>query len=173
MAKGTGHGWAHWFGVLDRFGVGAKGHSAAASFLHERHRLGAWWAQMVVVGYERARGMRKVRETRTGFAATVTRTFAAAPEAILRCFADVSLARRWLPEGVAVHKVSVPKSARLTFSDGKKTVSASLTARAAGGGARTAVQMQHERLASDAACSKMKRVWSAALRRLETLLAGG
>ena len=55
----TGKAWAHWFGVLDRFGLKEKGHTLAARHLREKHELSDWWAQAVTIRYEWERGLRR------------------------------------------------------------------------------------------------------------------
>ncbi len=54
----TGHGLAHWFDVLDRFGGVAKGHTALARHLYDEHGVPGWYCQGITVAYERARGVR-------------------------------------------------------------------------------------------------------------------
>jgi hypothetical protein len=60
--KKTGHGFAHWFSVLDRFGAVEKGHTAAARHLYDDHGVDGWYAQGITVAYERARGVRAVNQ---------------------------------------------------------------------------------------------------------------
>jgi hypothetical protein len=66
LAEKTGHGWAHWFAVLDAFDAAAKGHTAAARHLAEDHGIGGWHAQEITVGYERTRGLRGVNQRMSG-----------------------------------------------------------------------------------------------------------
>lgn len=54
----TGHGYDHWFAVLDRFDAVKKGHTAAARHLFDEHGVDGWYTQGIVVAYERARGVR-------------------------------------------------------------------------------------------------------------------
>lgn len=55
----TGKVWRHWFGVLDKFGMKTHGHTAAAKHLRDKHGLGPWWAQAVVIRYEWENGLRR------------------------------------------------------------------------------------------------------------------
>ena len=52
----TGRGWEDWVAVLDQI-VGAD-HTALARHLVDVEGVDSWWAQTVVVGYERIRGLR-------------------------------------------------------------------------------------------------------------------
>jgi hypothetical protein len=66
LAAKTGHGFAHWFAVLDAFGAVAKGHPASARHLVEKHGVDGWYAQEITVSYERARGLRAPNQRLSG-----------------------------------------------------------------------------------------------------------
>ena len=66
LIKKTGHGYDHWFGVLDAFGAAAKGHTASAAHLYRDHGVPSWHCQMVTVAYERERGLRAVNQSCAG-----------------------------------------------------------------------------------------------------------
>lgn len=40
----TDKGWREWFSILDKFGLEEKGHTQAAKYLRDKHRLSDWWA---------------------------------------------------------------------------------------------------------------------------------
>lgn len=177
VTKATGKGWDHWLGVLDAFDVRKNGHKAAAAHLHERHGVSEWWSQMVTVGYEQKRGLRALRQKSDGFSASASRTIAAGISRVLDAFEDKGLADRWLPTGVTVHKVSRPPmkdgrptkpgSARMTWTDGSKTLSAWIADKSAKSGpAKTAVQVQHDKLPDATTCDRMRALWA---ERMDTL----
>jgi hypothetical protein len=62
----TGHDLDHWFGVLDRFGAAAKGHTATARHLHKDLGIDGWYSQGITVAYERARGLRTMNQRADG-----------------------------------------------------------------------------------------------------------
>jgi hypothetical protein len=66
VVKKTGHGYDHWFAVLDAFGAGAKGHTASAAHLHHDHAVPSWHCQMIAVAYERERGLRAMNQSCAG-----------------------------------------------------------------------------------------------------------
>lgn len=69
----TGHGFEHWFGVLDAFA--GKGHTDAAAHLYEAHGIPGWYAQGITVAWERERGLRQVNQSCTGkFQVSVSKT---------------------------------------------------------------------------------------------------
>jgi hypothetical protein len=46
----TGKTWAQWVRVLDAIDATKMSHTAIATYLHEKHKVGDWWAQGVTVG---------------------------------------------------------------------------------------------------------------------------
>jgi hypothetical protein len=66
VIKKTGHGYDHWFAVLDAFGAAAKGHTASAAHLYREHGVPGWHCQMVTVEYERERGLRAMNQSCAG-----------------------------------------------------------------------------------------------------------
>ena len=96
-AKKTGHGFDHWFAILDAFDVAAKGHTAAASHLHSVHGVPGWHAQMISVAYERARGIRAVNQASTGgFQVSVSKTVGASVAEVAGVFNDALRREQWL-----------------------------------------------------------------------------
>ena len=92
----TGHGLAHWFYVLDRFGAVDKGHTAAARHLHEAHHVAGWYAQGITVAYERARGVRALNQRGDGaYEVSVSKVVAAATADVIKAFTKTGR-RRWI-----------------------------------------------------------------------------
>jgi hypothetical protein len=54
LADATGHGWDHWFGLLDEWGGAAHPHKEIARWLMDEQGVAGWWSQSITVGYERA-----------------------------------------------------------------------------------------------------------------------
>jgi uncharacterized protein YndB with AHSA1/START domain len=94
----TGKGWDEWFALLDAWGAADKGHAPAAKHLAEVHGLSGWWAQMVTVEYERARGLREVGQKGEQFVATVQRTIRTSPETAYAALTEPSHLSQWLAE---------------------------------------------------------------------------
>lgn len=177
----TGHGWDHWLSVLDAFDVKKNGHRAASEHLHKKHGVSEWWSQMVAVGYEQKRGLRELRQKADGYSASASRTIVAPMAAVLDAFEDKGLASRWLPEGVVAHKVTRPPmkdgrptkagSARMTWTDGSKTLSVWISDKAAKNGpAKTAVQVQHDKLPDARTCDRMRAMWAERMDALREML---
>jgi hypothetical protein len=94
LAK-TGRRLDHWFGLLDAFRAGEKGHTAAARHLREDHGIPGWHAQGITVAYERARGLRAVNEAASGFQVAVSKMVPADLETTLSALRP-SVRKSWL-----------------------------------------------------------------------------
>ncbi|MBV9349273.1 MAG: hypothetical protein JO026_00825 [Patescibacteria group bacterium] len=87
VKKATGKNWKEWSSILDKAGAKKMPHKDIARFLYDRYfakkrqkrvaniaTSNGWWAQMITVEYERARGMRSVNQNASGFLVSVHRT---------------------------------------------------------------------------------------------------
>jgi hypothetical protein len=166
LAK-TGRTWAQWLTILDRAKAGQLTHREIAVLLREKFAVGAWWCQMVTVGYERARGRRAVNETAQGFRAYASRTIAAPISAVYNAWMTAEARAPWLPgQRFTIRTAARNKSLRITWPDGAN-VEVGLTAK---GPRRTIVAVQHGTLAGAAAVRGAKAFWAARLDALRTLL---
>jgi hypothetical protein len=96
IVKATGHGLDHWFAVLDAFGATQKGHTATARHLALDHGVPGWHAQGITVNYERARGLRAVNQTTSGFQVSVSKTLAATVEDVMAVLRNPRRRKAWL-----------------------------------------------------------------------------
>jgi hypothetical protein len=97
VIRRTGHGYDHWFAVLDRFGAVAKGHTASAAHLVEAHGVPGWHAQMITVAFERARGLRAVNQRTSGrYEVSVSKTLPASVAAVAAALRQARARSRWV-----------------------------------------------------------------------------
>lgn len=95
----TGHGYDHWFSVLDRFGAQRKGHTAAARHLRDDHEVSPWYSQGITVAYERARGLREVNQVCGGtFEVSVSRVLPASVDDVVAALSRKAKRERWLED---------------------------------------------------------------------------
>lgn len=171
VRKATTRSWPDWIAILDRFDVKKHGHTAAAAMLYDRHGCPGWWCQMIVVGYERVRGLRRVREQVGGFSASASRVINAPADRVFDAVVDVAISRRWLPKGVVVHKATRARSARMTWIDGVKCLSVWIGEKTDKAGAkRTTVQVQHEKIPDAKTCDRLKAMWLESIETLKKLV---
>lgn len=121
----TGHGWQDWLRLIEASGLAFAAERPAHGEIRAvvqrlMPTLDDWWAQMVAVGYERARGLRAMHQTSRGeFQATAAKTFAAPAFAAFAAWADEALRRRWLDApGLEVTKVNPGRNIRARWPDG-------------------------------------------------------
>lgn len=162
----TGKGWEEWFTILDKENAASFPHKQIAALLHEKYGVPAWWAQMVTVGYEQARGLRQVNQQSSGFTANISRTISCPAQVVYEAITNSRRRKRWLDLDLKVTTSTAAKSVRIAAADGTR-VDINLYAK---GDAKTVLQLQHERLAHASAVQSKKAYWSAALESLKQLL---
>jgi uncharacterized protein YndB with AHSA1/START domain len=168
VARATGKAWDQWLAILDKAGAVAMPHKAIASLLSEKFRVPPWWSQMVTVGYEQARGLRKPHQKADGFAASASRTVAAGLDRLYGAWADPALRAVWLGGApIEVKRATDGKSMRIAWKAGASSVDVNFYPAGAG---RSRVQVEHGRLADEKARAAQKGFWGGALDRLKAML---
>jgi hypothetical protein len=165
VEKATGHAWDHWLGVLDAFDVKSNGHAAAAEFLAESHAVKPWWSQMIVVGYEQARGLRQKHQTARGYSASASRTIGAPLAAVFAAWQPGTVEKWFGDVSFTVRRQTLNKSLRITWSDGTN-VEVNFYDKSSGGMPKAQVAVQHDKLASAKGVAASKAFWTGALDRL-------
>jgi hypothetical protein len=163
VKKATGRDWAEWVRTLDAAGAAKKTHPQIASHVSSLG-AGAWWSQMVTVGYERIRGLRQRGQARSGtWSVNKSRTFPVSVEELYKAFATARIRARWLPAQMKVRTSIVPRSMRVTWLENDTSV---LLAFLPKGPAKSTVTLSHEKLPDKAAAEKMKAWWGEQLDAL-------
>jgi hypothetical protein len=97
VIKKTGHGYDHWFAVLDAFGAPAKGHTASAAHLYRDHGVPGWHSQMITVAYERERGLRAMNQSVAGdFQVNVSKVVPVSLADVVDAFRSARRRAQWL-----------------------------------------------------------------------------
>jgi uncharacterized protein YndB with AHSA1/START domain len=170
VERATGKGWDLWLRILDRAGAASMPHPEIAALLHARHGVGEWWSQMVTVGYEQARGLRKRHQRPGGYAVSGSKTVGVPLAGLYRAWAEPELRARWLGEGaLEVRRATPNKSMRITWEPGEAATSVEVSFYAKGHG-KSQVTVDHGKLKTAAAGERMKRLWRGKLEKLKELL---
>ena len=168
IRRRTGHGWEHWFDLLDEWGAPERSHTEAARWLREEQDTGGWTAQAIVVYYERARGLRAVGEHADGFTVTASKTVGVPVDRLYEGFVDESLRREWLPDSELRERTATkPKSARFDWDGGDTRVVVGFEAK---GDAKSTASLAHEKLPDAAAAERMKAFWRERVAALKDVL---
>ena len=166
----TGKNWKQWFAVLDKAGAQKMTHQEIARYLSEKQSVPPWWCQMVTVTYEQQTGRRQNNERPDGFQISVSRTLNVALSKLYKSFANEKARSLWLGEnGIHIRKATSNKSMRVTWSDQKTSLEINFYSKAAD---KSQVVVQHSKLATASAASKMKTYWTKSLDRLRATLEG-
>ena len=168
VLKATGRAWDEWLKVLDRAGAKSMPHKEIALMLSRKFSVPDWWSQMVTVGYEQARGLRKQYQKSDGFSASASRTVAASVDKLYDAWSEARQRARWLPEApLEVRRSTDGKSMRMTWTAGGSSVEVNFTAKGAG---KSSVAVEHAKLPDSVAAKRQKAYWGKALERLKALL---
>ncbi len=171
MQRATGRPFREWVELLDTWGATAHRHPEIARWLAEEHDVAPWWRQSITVGYERARGMRAVHETSTGFSFNVSRTLAADAIRVTDAFTDADVRDEWLPDAPMRERTVRPgTSARFDWDDPPSRLVIGVEPKDAG---RVVLNVTHEKLPDADAVERLKAFWRARLEALKELLARG
>jgi uncharacterized protein YndB with AHSA1/START domain len=136
--------------------------------LADKYGVPSWWSQMVAVGYEQARGLRKAHGKADGFSAGASRTMQAALERLYGAWADPTLRALWLGKApVEVKRATGGKSMRISWKAGASSVDVNFYP---AGDGKSRVQVEHGKLADEKAREAQKSFWSGALDRLKAML---
>jgi hypothetical protein len=174
VAKATGRTWAEWIKALNAAGAKKLDHPAIAEVLTTKFGVGPWWSQMVTVGYEQAvLGRAKHAKGKT-FEVGISKTINAPVGEAFNAWTKPTARRRWLPDAdLKIRKATRDKSARITWDaaagDKASSVSVNFWPK---GAAKCMVQVGHGKLPSAAACTRVKKYWTARLAALKAMLEG-
>lgn len=167
VEKATGKSWRQWFAILDEAKATDLTHKEITAVLREKHNLSMWWSQMITVGYEQERGMRKVYQQPEGFEISKSKTLPVSPAKAFEAWNDKKAKDKWLGEDITIRKATPGKSMRITWSDKKTNVDVNFYEK---GKNKCQVSVQHTRLSSAAQAERMKKYWAAALTSLAEFL---
>jgi hypothetical protein len=164
----TGRGWMGWFVILNRMKATTLPHKEVAKRLKVEHGAPAWWAQMIAVAYERARGGRKTNERAGGtFAVNVTKVV---PVSLARLFAAATSEKNrkaWFPSGAfAETSKTENKYWRGKWKDGRKLEFGFY----AKGEDKAQIALEIGKLESAEAVEKERAVWKKAMEKLQALV---
>jgi hypothetical protein len=170
VLKATGRGWDAWVALLDAWGATQRTHTEIARHVAGAHGVDGWWAQAVTVGYERIRGMRAVNERPDGYSMNASRTVPVPVGELFALWTDDARRAAWLGEGVLrLRTASEPKSARFDVLDGGGILAATFIDK----GGKSAVQLQLNGIADEAALAARKAAWKTRLDALAAYIRSG
>jgi hypothetical protein len=149
VKKATGRDWNEWVSTLDAIQAKDKTHRQIVDYV------------------ERVRGLRDMGQRRGGtYEANKSRTFAVPVETLFEAISNARTRKRWLDASMKVRTSNENKTIRASFDDGT-LVQFYFTDK----GNKSAVNVQHQKLADKEAATRMKEWWTEKLDALAKLLA--
>lgn len=165
--KATGRTWDEWGKLLDKDGCKKRPHKEIAQIVHEKHGVGPWWSQMVTVGYEHLRGLRRAHETCDGWKSSVSRTLNVPLAKMFDAWTDEEVRVAWMgKKKITIRKATKNKSMRITLHD-DTSVEVNFYSKGPG---KSQVAVQHSKLQGEADVVKSKKYWSGAMDKLKAIL---
>jgi hypothetical protein len=166
VKEATGRGWMGWFVILNLMEATSIPHKEVAKRLKEQHGAPSWWAQMIAVEYERARGGRKKNERAGGtYAVNVTKVM---PVSLSKLFAAATSKRKdWFPPGAfAETSKTKDKYWRGTWKTGRKLEFGFY----AKGDGKAQIALEIGKLPSPVEVEQERAAWKTAMEKLGNLL---
>ncbi|MBS0278521.1 MAG: hypothetical protein JSR81_12945 [Proteobacteria bacterium] len=166
VKEATGRGWMGWFVILNLMEATSIPHKDVAKRLKEQHGAPSWWAQMIAVEYERARGGRKKNERASGtYAVNVTKVM---PVSLPKLFAAATSKRKdWFPPGAfAETSKTKDKYWRGTWKTGRKLEFGFY----AKGDGKAQIALEIGKLPSPVEVEQERAAWKKAMEKLGALL---
>ncbi len=168
VKKRTGQSWSQWFVILDKAGARKMNHTQIAAYLYKEQKLPGWWAQMVTVGYEQARGLREKHQRPEGYSISVSRVVNVPLSTLYNSWAEARQREKWLKvKGLEIRKATTDKSVRITWSDKKTSLEVNFYAK---GKSKAQAVVQHSKLKDNKEAEKMKGYWATTLDGLKSFL---
>ncbi len=166
VKEATGRNWMGWFVILNLMEATSIPHKDVAKRLKEKHGAPSWWAQMIAVEYERARGGRKKNERAGGtYAVSVTRVM---PVALSKLFATATTKHKdWFPPGAfAETSKTENKYWRGTWKKDRKLEFGFY----AKGDNKASIALEISKLPSEADVDKERASWKKAMEKLQSTM---
>ena len=113
------------------------------------------------------RGLREKHERPEGYSVSASKTIAARASALFKAWNDSKIRYKWLADPITIRKATPGKSLRLTWSDGKSSISVNLYAKGEG---KSQVTVQHEKIANAKEAAKLKKFWGEKVEKLKELV---
>ena len=168
VKEATGRGWMGWFVILNLMEATSIPHKEVAKRLKEQHGAPSWWAQMIAVEYERARGGRKKNERAGGtYAVNVTKVIPASLSKLFAATTSEKTRKDWFPPG-AFEETSKTKYKywRGKWKSGRKLEFGFY----AKGDGKAQIALEIGKLPSPVEVEQERAAWKKAMEKLAALL---
>lgn len=162
---------AEWFGILDKHGAKKMKHADILKLVESidgLKPLGTWNQNLLTTSYEWDRGLKERGEKEGGIEISVSKTIDVPVSLLYHAWIEEHTRNKWLTEkNLTFRKVTENKSARITWSDNKTSLSVDFYRKT---DSKSQVVVQHQKIESAEEATKLKGYWSDLLDQLKLLL---
>jgi len=148
VVEKTGKTTEEWFKVLDKKGAKKLRHSEIFDIVANTEGLkplGQWNQNLLTTTYEWDRGLKERGQKADGIEISISKTANVPVGVLYQALVDDKLRKRWLPEkNLVFRKTTENKSARVTWSDGKTSLSVGFYPK---GAEKSQIVVQHMKIA--------------------------
>jgi hypothetical protein len=117
----TGRTWQEWFVILDASGAINMKHKDIAQSVYQKHRVSAWWSQMITLTYE-VRGLHDKHQKSDGYAISVCKVVPGPVDTLYNFWNDEKKRKQGLTEkqkaSLTIRNSTPNKSMRINWEDG-------------------------------------------------------
>lgn len=158
LVENTGNGYAHWFGLLDKWGAKEKGHTAIARWLVEDHGVPGWWAQHLTVAYEQDRGLRAPGQRLDGtYSISASKTVNVPVKQLFKAFVDDDRRSMWLGDvELEIRTVRPDVSVTARWEDGATRITVAFVEKEP---KKSQIALAHERIPDPQQADELKAFW--------------
>jgi|SRR3989344_3068218 len=171
VVEKTGKTMEEWFLVIDKKGglkLNYKDIYALVSSIKGLETLGQWNQNLLSTSYCWDRGIRKRGEKEGGFEISVSKTIEVPVSVLYSSWIDEKIRNKWLgKEKIIIRKATENKSARITWSDGKTSLSVDFYSK---GEMKSQIVVQHQKILDSKKAEELKIYWNEKLEKLKSLL---
>lgn len=164
----TGKTMEEWFAVLDKknaFDISHKEIFAMTGKIKGLMNLNEWNRNLFTTSYEWHKGIKERGEKGSGIEISVSKTVNVQVSILYDAFANESRRINWLKEKLSIRKLTENKSARVTWSDGKTSLSIDFYDK---GAVKSQIVIQHLKIENAERAAELKAFW---LQRVAALKA--
>ena len=166
----TGKTIEEWFAVMDK--KGAAGLTSEKIFLltgtiKGLNNLNEWNRNLLTTTYTWHKGLRERGEKAGGFEICVSKTVNVPLNVLYTAFTDDAQRKRWLKDKIVIRKATENKSARVTWSDNKTSLSIDFYAK---GSEKSQIVIQHMKIENAARAGELKDFWKGRVEALAAII---
>ncbi len=171
VVERTGKPMEDWFNILDKKGAKEMKHIDIfnlVSSVEGLKSLGEWNQNLLTTTYEWNRGLKERGEKEGSFEVGVSKTINVSINTLYNSWIDDKTRNKWLAkEKITIRKATLNKSARITWSDGKTSLSVDFYSK---GEDKSQVVVQHMKIPDSKTATAMKSYWGKMLESLKVFL---